>query len=191
MQGVRLGGRPASRPPWRRGARVPCLRVYTWAPQPTFWRESAAGALCWRLWGALPCVRLAGGLASTGPSREARATRPPRGLRVCPFVETVAAGDGVGKLGPPGGLSWLWTPVLRSYLRVAGPLPAEEPGRVRPGTHVEEEERDDKVKPGHLQGRFVRGASRPLVREEETRADSAPLTCRCLSGTWSEQPFQK
>ncbi|KAJ8797748.1 hypothetical protein J1605_017174 [Eschrichtius robustus] len=35
--------------------------------------------------------------------------------------------------------------------RVAGPLPAEEPGRVRPGTHVEAEERDDKVKPGHRQ----------------------------------------
>lgn len=35
--------------------------------------------------------------------------------------------------------------------RVAGLLPAEELGRVRPGTHVEEEERDDKVKPGHLQ----------------------------------------
>ncbi|TKC33853.1 hypothetical protein EI555_019780, partial [Monodon monoceros] len=34
---------------------------------------------------------------------------------------------------------------------VAGPLPAEEPGRVTPGTHVEEEERDDKVKPGHPQ----------------------------------------
>ncbi|XP_059957768.1 DNA (cytosine-5)-methyltransferase 1-like, partial [Mesoplodon densirostris] len=35
--------------------------------------------------------------------------------------------------------------------QVAGPFPAEEPGRVRPGTHMEEEERDDKVKPGHLQ----------------------------------------
>ncbi|TKC33656.1 hypothetical protein EI555_007983, partial [Monodon monoceros] len=34
---------------------------------------------------------------------------------------------------------------------VVGPLPAEEPGRVRPGTQVEEEERDDKVKPGHPQ----------------------------------------
>ncbi|TKC33471.1 hypothetical protein EI555_008156, partial [Monodon monoceros] len=96
-----------------------------------------------------------------------------------------------------------------------------QPGRVRPGTHVEEEERDDKVKPGHLQAgqppalgtqrpvgsdcesgspptpppwspfrqsRFVRGASRPLVRGEETRADSAPLICRCLSGMWLEQP---
>ncbi|XP_036697147.1 uncharacterized protein LOC118889507 [Balaenoptera musculus] len=40
---------------------------------------------------------------------------------------------------------------VTSRERVAGPLPAEEPGRVRPGTHVEEEERDDKVKPGHLQ----------------------------------------
>nr|XP_059875486.1 uncharacterized protein LOC132430154 [Delphinus delphis] len=78
---------------------------------------------------------------------------------------------------------------VTSREQVAGPLPAEEPGRVRPGTHVEEEERDDKVKPGHLQGRFVRGASRPVVRGEETRADSAPLTCRCLSGTWSEQPL--
>ncbi|KAM9108879.1 uncharacterized protein AAG666_019136 isoform 1-T8 [Megaptera novaeangliae] len=40
---------------------------------------------------------------------------------------------------------------VTSRERVAGPLPAEEPGRVRPGTDVEEEERDDKVKPGHLQ----------------------------------------
>ncbi|TKC48634.1 hypothetical protein EI555_009188, partial [Monodon monoceros] len=36
--------------------------------------------------------------------------------------------------------------------RVAGPPPEEEPGRVRPGTHVEEE-RDDKVKPGPLRAR--------------------------------------
>ncbi|XP_061043384.1 uncharacterized protein LOC133089137 isoform X3 [Eubalaena glacialis] len=34
---------------------------------------------------------------------------------------------------------------VTSRERVAGPLPAEEPGRVRPGTHVEEEERDDKA----------------------------------------------
>ncbi|XP_057414212.1 uncharacterized protein LOC130709381 isoform X3 [Balaenoptera acutorostrata] len=40
---------------------------------------------------------------------------------------------------------------VTSRERVAGPLPAEKLGRVRPGTHVEEEERDDKVKPGHLQ----------------------------------------
>ncbi|XP_069900868.1 centrosomal protein of 78 kDa-like [Globicephala melas] len=40
---------------------------------------------------------------------------------------------------------------VTSRERVAGPLPAEEPGRVRPGTHVEEEERDDKVKSGHPQ----------------------------------------
>ncbi|KAJ8775559.1 hypothetical protein J1605_001279 [Eschrichtius robustus] len=40
---------------------------------------------------------------------------------------------------------------VTSREQVAGPLPAEEPGRVRPGTHVEEEERVDKVKPGHLQ----------------------------------------
>ena len=36
--------------------------------------------------------------------------------------------------------------------RVARPLPAEEPERVKPGTHMEEEEeRDEKVKPGHIQ----------------------------------------
>ena len=40
---------------------------------------------------------------------------------------------------------------VASRERVAGLLPAEEPGRVRPRTHVEEEERDDQVKPGHLQ----------------------------------------
>ena len=40
---------------------------------------------------------------------------------------------------------------VTSREQVAGPLPAKEPGRVRPGTHVEEEERVDKVKRGHLQ----------------------------------------
>lgn len=36
--------------------------------------------------------------------------------------------------------------------RVARPLSAEEPERVKPGTHMEEEEeRDEKVKHGHLQ----------------------------------------
>lgn len=34
--------------------------------------------------------------------------------------------------------------------RVARPLPAEEPDRVRPGTHTEEEEeREDRVRPAH------------------------------------------
>lgn len=36
--------------------------------------------------------------------------------------------------------------------RVAKPLPAEEPESAKPGTHTEdEEERDEKVKPGHFQ----------------------------------------
>ena len=36
--------------------------------------------------------------------------------------------------------------------RVARPLSAEEPERVKPGTHMEEEEEsDEKVKHGHLQ----------------------------------------
>ena len=39
------------------------------------------------------------------------------------------------------------------------------------------------------QGRFLRGAGQPLLRGEETRADSAPLTCWCPSGMWpAEQP---
>lgn len=55
--------------------------------------------------------------------------------------------------------------------RVARPLPAEEPERVKPGTHTEEEEeRDEKVKPGHLQVcHFYINLSPHLVLEKGCR----------------------
>ncbi|TKC33548.1 hypothetical protein EI555_008479, partial [Monodon monoceros] len=70
---------------------------------------------------------------------------------------------------------------------VAGPLPAEEPGRVRPGTHVEEEERDDKVwsPPGPLRARFRSDPPQGVgVGEAPRWAPSCTLTTRCCSG-WS------
>lgn len=58
----------------------------------------------------------------------------------------------LGKLLAGEGLGKVTLGVCVTLLdRVARPLPAEEPERVGPGTHMEEEEeRDEKVKPGHI-----------------------------------------
>ncbi|XP_029062532.1 uncharacterized protein LOC114886137 [Monodon monoceros] len=64
---------------------------------------------------------------------------------------------------------------VTSRERVAGPLPAEEPGRVRPGTHVEEEERDDKVwsPPGPSEFPVTVTVESPSSSEIEEVSDSS------------------
>ncbi|XP_068390560.1 DNA (cytosine-5)-methyltransferase 1-like [Eschrichtius robustus] len=75
---------------------------------------------------------------------------------------------------------------VTSRERVAGPLPAEEPGRVRPGTDVEEEEGDDKVKPGHLQNFIVD----PVLSSRAQQGHPGLVSLRPTQGRWvpEQQP---
>ncbi|TKC40405.1 hypothetical protein EI555_020968, partial [Monodon monoceros] len=65
---------------------------------------------------------------------------------------------------------------------VAGLLPAEEPGRVRPGTHVEEEERDDKVKPGSDRNKVSRSCV-PAIRNKDVTFQLCKALRRCVSAS--------
>lgn len=79
-----------------------CPQVHARAGRCAVGRESAAGAVGGRLWGALSRARLTGWGsggghgASRGPGGEARAPRPSRALRACQFLETSRPGAGLG-----------------------------------------------------------------------------------------------